>query len=221
MADANLPLAPPPTAGESPLQKMQRLKERGSKPSFALDRALLTAVAEVAKAPIKRSVPPDHPPPDWGSKKTKESRTDAALERGISRPGLTTEAGLRSLQLVTQISEEARDVAVRGLMTDITCPDGRRCLKILYVCRTVGNVLQPLHADLLHFVVKIAFFSGGAKEMPFLLLNVRSMFDLWLGSLFLTIGLSIMAPGGGSICQGGGLVLDVVADMGGKDAAAC
>ena len=71
-------------------------------PSVSL--LFLFSVYQVAKAPIKRSVPPDHPPPDWGSKKTKdsrnilptsiascsslqESRTDAALERGISRPG--------------------------------------------------------------------------------------------------------------------------------------
>eukprot|EP00439_Symbiodinium_sp_Y106_P040903 s4232_g5.t1 len=64
-----------------------------------------------------------------------------------------------------------------------------------------------------YLMLQKAFFSGGAKEMPFLLLNVRealqgfsvssycekmansdqSLFDLWLGSLLLTIGLSIMA----------------------------
>ena len=34
----------------------------------------LFSVYQVAKATIKRPVPPDHPPPDWGSKKTKDSR---------------------------------------------------------------------------------------------------------------------------------------------------
>lgn len=125
---------------------------------------------------------------------------------------LTTEAGLRSLQLVTHLCFFVSFFLNQLLLLWLF---GTTILG--HICKNsmMTSPAQMVVVGMSQSPGKIfeAFFSGGAKEMPFLLLNVRealqgfsvssycetmansdqSLFDLWLGSLFLTIGLSIMA----------------------------